>query len=75
MKRIAALLATLATLPAFAHEGHGAPMFHWHATDTAVNASISTPVGPVTLTLASTRQPGSLSSGAMSSVTLDSASG
>lgn len=35
MKRIAALLATLAALPAIAHDGHGAPMFHWHATDTA----------------------------------------
>ena len=35
MKRIAALLATLTTLPVLAHEGHGAPSFHWHATDTA----------------------------------------
>src|SRR3569623_2089342 len=45
------------------------------ATGTAVSASISTPVGPVTLTLASTRQPGSLSSVVLSSVTLLSASG
>ena len=35
MKRIAALLSSLAALPVLAHEGHGAPMFHWHATDTA----------------------------------------
>src|SRR4051794_40630478 len=46
-----------------------------HATDTAVSASISTPVGPVTLTVACTMQPGSLLSGVMSSVTFDSASG
>src|SRR5882724_9552653 len=46
-----------------------------HATDTAVSASISTPVGPVTFTLARTMQPGSLLSGVMSSVTFDSASG
>src|SRR4029453_13191003 len=45
------------------------------ATDTAVSASISTPVGPVTLTVARTMQPGSFLSGVMSSVTLDSASG
>ena len=35
MKRIATLLASLATLPAFAHPGHGAAEIHWHATDTA----------------------------------------
>ena len=35
MKRIAALLGTLATLPAIAHPGHGAAPMHWHATDTA----------------------------------------
>src|SRR5690349_18305463 len=46
-----------------------------HATETAVSASISTPVGPVTLTVARTMQPGSFASGAMSSSTLDSASG
>src|SRR3954469_8364746 len=46
-----------------------------HATDTAVSASISTPVGPVTFTVARTMQPGSLLSGAMSRVTFDSASG
>jgi len=35
MKRLAALLSALAVLPAFAHEGHGAPApLHWHATDT-----------------------------------------
>ena len=35
MKRIAALLATAAALPAFAHPGHGLPQAsHWHATDT-----------------------------------------
>src|SRR6266702_40595 len=45
------------------------------ATDTAVSASISTPVGPVTFTLARTRQPGSFASGSMSTVTFDSASG
>src|SRR6476469_5196261 len=44
-------------------------------TDTAVRASISTPVGPVTLTVARTMQPGSFLSGVMSSVTFDSASG
>src|SRR4029450_1368984 len=46
-----------------------------HATDTAVSASISTPVGPVTLTVARTMQPGSFLSGVMSRVTFDSASG
>src|SRR3954447_9006750 len=45
------------------------------ATDTAVNASISTPVGPVTLTVARTTQPGSLRSGVISTVTFDNASG
>src|SRR3954466_15001207 len=45
------------------------------ATDTAVSASISTPVGPVTLTVARTMQPGSFLSGVMSIVTLGSASG
>jgi hypothetical protein len=39
MKRIAALLSLfslLLTLPAFAHEGHGAlTPSHWHASDTA----------------------------------------
>src|SRR5215470_7552755 len=45
------------------------------ATDTAVSASISTPVGPVTLTVACTMHPGSFASGVMSSSTLDSASG
>src|SRR5689334_6320888 len=45
------------------------------ATETAVRASISTPVGPVTFTLARTRQPGNFASGSMSSVTFDSASG
>src|SRR4051794_16145364 len=45
------------------------------ATDTAVSASISTPVGPVTFTVARTMQPGSLPSGSISSVTFDSASG
>src|ERR1700722_9659776 len=46
-----------------------------HATDTAVSASISTPVGPVTLTAARTMQPGSLASVVMSSVTFERASG
>src|ERR1700752_277920 len=45
------------------------------ATDTAVSASISTPVGPVTLTVARTVQPASLASAVMSSSTLESASG
>src|ERR1700733_6277593 len=45
------------------------------ATETAVSASISTPVGPVTLTAARTTQPGSLASGVMSSVTFERASG
>src|ERR1700712_3067707 len=45
------------------------------ATETAVSASISTPVGPVTLTVARTTQPGSLLSGVISSATFDSASG
>src|ERR1041385_454433 len=46
-----------------------------HATDTAVYASISTPVGPVTFTVARTMQPGSFLSGVMSTATFDSASG
>src|SRR3569623_904937 len=45
------------------------------AHDTAVSASISTPGGPGTLTLASTLQPGSLPSVVMSSATLERASG
>src|SRR3954463_12082885 len=45
------------------------------ATETAVSASISTPVGPVTFTLARTRQPGSVASGSISTVTFDSARG
>lgn len=35
MKRIAALLAATAALPALAHPGHGlSAQSHWHATDT-----------------------------------------
>jgi hypothetical protein len=35
MKRISALLASAAALPALAHQGHGMPgVSHWHATDT-----------------------------------------
>lgn len=35
MKRLAALLASFAALPALAHGGHGAAgEWHWHATDT-----------------------------------------
>src|ERR1700722_9331023 len=45
------------------------------ATDTAVSASISTPVGPVTLTVARTRRAGAASSGATSTSTLVIASG
>src|SRR3954462_6602098 len=45
------------------------------ATETAVSASISTPVGPVTFTLARTRQPGRFASGSISAVTFDSARG
>src|SRR3954470_16212344 len=45
------------------------------ATETAVSASISTPVGPVTFTLARTRQPGSFALGSISTVTFDSARG
>src|SRR5882762_3207479 len=45
------------------------------AIDTAVSASISTPVGPVTFTVARITQPGSVWSGAMSTVTFDNASG
>ena len=33
MKHIATLAATLSTLPAFAHDGHGLFGSHWHATD------------------------------------------
>jgi hypothetical protein len=36
MKRLAALLACSAALPALAHGGHGAAnAWHWHATDTS----------------------------------------
>jgi hypothetical protein len=36
MKRIAVLISLLFTLPAFAHDGHGAiTPSHWHASDTA----------------------------------------
>src|SRR3954469_8179787 len=45
------------------------------ATETAVSASISTPVGPVTFTLARTRQPGSFALGSISTVPFDSARG
>src|SRR5262249_45124462 len=45
------------------------------AIDTAVSASISTPVGPVTFTVARTMQPGNLASAVISSSTLESASG
>src|SRR3954452_19489025 len=45
------------------------------ATETAVSASISTPVGPVTFPLARTRQPGSFALGSISTVTFDSARG
>lgn len=35
MQRLAAALATLAAVPAIAHDGHGAAtQMHWHATDT-----------------------------------------
>ena len=43
------------------------------ATDTAVSASISTPVWPVTFAVARTVRPGSLRSGAMSTAILESA--
>ena len=33
MKSLPTIAATLATLPAFAHEGHGLLGSHWHATD------------------------------------------
>jgi hypothetical protein len=33
MKRLTALVATVTTLPALAHEGHGLFGSHWHATD------------------------------------------
>src|SRR5262245_7367692 len=45
------------------------------ATDTAVSASISTPVCPFTLAVARTIRPGKASSGSMSTAILESASG
>ncbi len=33
MKSLLTIAATLATLPAFAHDGHGLFGSHWHATD------------------------------------------
>src|SRR5215470_375505 len=45
------------------------------ATETAVSASISTPVCPVTLAVARTMRPGKASSGSMSTAILESASG
>src|SRR5215831_2690776 len=45
------------------------------ATATAVSASISTPVGPVTLTLARTLKPGSLRSGSMSTAMFETGRG
>src|SRR5215510_1213281 len=45
------------------------------AIDTAVSASISTPVCPVTLAVARTIRPGKVSSGSMSTAILESASG
>ncbi|MFP8778797.1 hypothetical protein [Hydrogenophaga sp. RWCD_12] len=33
MKALLAFAATLTTLPALAHEGHGMFGSHWHATD------------------------------------------
>ena len=45
------------------------------ATETAVSASISTPVWPVTLTVACTTKPGSACSGSMSTATLVIGSG
>src|SRR5690606_5087059 len=45
------------------------------ATETAVSASISTPVLPRTRTVAETRRPGSASSGSISTATLVSSSG
>jgi hypothetical protein len=33
MKHLSALIASLTTLPALAHEGHGLFGSHWHATD------------------------------------------
>src|SRR6267142_3455634 len=45
------------------------------ATETAVSASISTPVCPVTLAVARTISPGKASSGSMSTAILESASG
>ncbi|WP_167772861.1 hypothetical protein [Ramlibacter humi] len=34
MRKVIAAAATLAALPALAHEGHGLMGPHWHATDT-----------------------------------------
>lgn len=34
MTRLATLISLAIAAPAFAHEGHGAPSTHWHATDT-----------------------------------------
>mgnify|MGYP002652112518 CR=1 FL=1 len=45
------------------------------AFSSAIWPAISTPVGPFTFTVARTRQPGSLVSGVMSSVTFERASG
>src|SRR5262245_22410310 len=45
------------------------------ATDTAVRASISTPVWPVTLTVERTRRPGSVRSGSMSTAILETGRG
>ncbi|MBQ0920286.1 hypothetical protein KBW71_17755 [Hydrogenophaga aromaticivorans] len=33
MKSLLTIAATLATLPAFAHDGHGLFGSHWHPTD------------------------------------------
>jgi hypothetical protein len=34
LPKLTALAASLAVLPALAHEGHGLTGAHWHATDT-----------------------------------------
>lgn len=34
IKSIATIVATIAGMPVFAHEGHGMSGNHWHATDT-----------------------------------------
>jgi len=34
MNTLIGLIATLATSLALAHDGHGLPLPHWHATDT-----------------------------------------